>query len=108
MSGRFYLFCGRTIDYQSETSADQLDAIIGWPSFCDAQSDTVILREDRTHGVVRTEVLCGSCRSHVGHVFDGEGYTPTGQRYRINSISLKLEPKGDGETDHANPAQTPT
>ncbi|SFQ60502.1 peptide-methionine (R)-S-oxide reductase [Amycolatopsis arida] len=66
----------------------------GWPSFYDpADSDAVLLREDRSMGMHRVEVLCASCHSHLGHVFTGEGYDiPTDQRYCINSIALKLAP----------------
>ncbi|TQJ01040.1 peptide-methionine (R)-S-oxide reductase MsrB [Amycolatopsis cihanbeyliensis] len=66
----------------------------GWPSFYDpADSDAVLLREDRGMGMKRVEVLCASCHSHLGHVFEGEGYdTPTDQRYCINSVALKLVP----------------
>jgi peptide-methionine (R)-S-oxide reductase len=76
----------------------KFDSHCGWPSFfTPLAGDSVILREDRGHGMVRTEVLCATCHSHLGHVFEGEGYdTPTDQRYCINSISLRLQPDTDG------------
>jgi peptide-methionine (R)-S-oxide reductase len=69
----------------------------GWPSFYQpSDGDAVVLLEDRSLGGVRTEVRCAACGSHLGHVFDGEGYpVPTDQRWCINSVSLTLEPAKD-------------
>jgi peptide-methionine (R)-S-oxide reductase len=77
--------------FRSDT---KFDSHCGWPSFfAPLAEDRVEYLEDRSFGSVRTEVLCATCGSHLGHVFAGEGYdTPTDLRYCINSISLTLEP----------------
>lgn len=66
----------------------------GWPSFfTPLAAESVIEIKDKTMGMVRTEIRCAACDSHLGHVFEGEGYkTPTDLRYCINSISMTLLP----------------
>ena len=82
--------------FRSDT---KFDSHCGWPSFyAPLAEDRVEYIEDRSMGSVRTEVRCANCGSHLGHVFEGEGYgTPTDQRYCINSISMKLEPEQGSE-----------
>jgi peptide-methionine (R)-S-oxide reductase len=76
-------------------SDEKFDSHCGWPSFfAPLAKDSVEYVQDRSYGTVRTEVRCASCGSHLGHLFEGEGYdTPTDQRYCINSVSVKRVPK---------------
>jgi peptide-methionine (R)-S-oxide reductase len=81
--------CGAEL-FRSDT---KFDSHCGWPSFfTPLAGDAVIERDDSTLGMKRTEVVCANCHSHLGHVFEGEGYgTPTDLRYCINSISMTFE-----------------
>ena len=73
-------------------SGTKFDSKSGWPSFYEPKNtEKVELVEDVSHGMVRTEVRCAKCGGHLGHVFDDAPQTPTGERFCINSVSLKFK-----------------
>ena len=85
----------RACGHELFTSNEKFDSHCGWASFwAPLAEDRVRYIKDRALGMERIEVRCGHCESHLGHVFEGEGYgTPTDQRYCINSVSMRLIPK---------------
>lgn len=86
--GTFYCVCCGKPLYRSET---KYESGTGWPSFYQPISaDALLLQEDHSHGMVRTEVLCADCGSHLGHVFP-DGPKPTGLRYCMNGYALAYQ-----------------
>jgi len=101
--GTYYCaVCGNPL-FKSDT---KFESGCGWPSFYDPiHKGSIIYTPDNTHGMKRTEVQCGRCKSHLGHVFD-DGPPPTGLRYCINGVVLDFEKAKEAEKNYKeNPEQ---
>lgn len=83
--------CGAVLFASGSKYDSSIPGLEGWPSFADvAKSDAVVLSDDKTFGMRRTEVNCKNCGSHLGHLFDDES-SPTGKHYCINSVALDFQ-----------------
>ncbi len=78
-------------DAQLFESGTKYESHCGWPSFDDAIEGSVAYIHDKTHGMVRTEIICTSCGGHLGHVFDDGPKDTTGKRYCVNTTSIRFE-----------------
>lgn len=97
--GTYYcVACGNAL-FNSDT---KFESGCGWPSFYEPYSkSSIIYTPDNSHGMRRTEVQCGKCKAHLGHVFD-DGPPPTGLRYCINGVILDFEKAKDAEKNYEN------
>ncbi len=101
-SGKYYyendqgVYCCAGCNNPLFKSDTKFDAGCGWPSFYEPITPTAVKEnKDISHGMVRTEVVCGKCGGHLGHVFNDSPEQPTGLRYCINSVSIDLDKKED-------------
>ena len=85
-------YCCAACEAKLFESGQKFQSNCGWPSFDNAIDGAIEYVQDRSFGMIRTEILCSNCGSHLGHVFD-DGPTETGQRYCVNSASIEFESK---------------
>lgn len=91
--GTYHCTCCNALLFDSST---KFDSGCGWPSFDNAVTGAVVYLDDKSSGMLRTEIRCKACDSHLGHVFD-DGITETKQRYCVNSVSLAFDEKEPSE-----------
>lgn len=86
--------CGQAV-FKSDTKFESnMPGLIGWPAFSEAASDGAVkLQDDDSLGMHRTEIICANCGSHLGHLFEGDPASPTGQHYCVNSAALDFKEK---------------
>ena len=96
-NGKFYLnndkgiYVCRACGNELFSSEMKFDSGCGWPSFDrEIEGGKILIQKDTTHGMIRNEIVCARCKSHLGHIFD-DGPTESGMRYCVNSISLKFK-----------------
>ncbi|MEK7530956.1 MAG: peptide-methionine (R)-S-oxide reductase MsrB [Patescibacteria group bacterium] len=85
--------CGNPLFPSTAKFDTNIPGLAGWPSFEDALPGAVVMKEDTTLGMHRTEITCARCGSHLGHLFDDKSETKTGKHYCVNSVCLDLEKK---------------
>ena len=97
--GSYHCICCGNKLFDSDT---KFDAGCGWPSYFEPVSpESVTEHRDSTYGMVRTEIRCGACEAHLGHVFP-DGPPPTGLRYCMNGVAMKFEPEPEPKDESSS------